>query len=440
MFSPRPASLIFIPLALIGGGLAHSASAAPVITNVKMTPGLLPPTGGVITVTATITDTVAVTGASVRITGNTAAAPNNASFVMSNGGSGTTYSANVPFGTLNTTAAPFNWSATVTATDASATQSATVAVLAGQQNDNQPPAISGITLTPATLPFSGGQITVTATVVDPFRRPTTVGGKVTMNGGNLGDIALSNGGVGNIYTGTFQSVVNNTTNTTDTYAVNLTAKNDLGFISSVAGGKSVQDNLTAAPVITSASVTPSTLPATGGTIKISAVVNDPSGRKITKVLAYLPQTAYALSNGGSGNIYTLTLQVSAQSNPITITGSVAATNDVGLVGTATVNGAQGFANGSLPVLIGLTANTPALSPAFATHGAANLALTINGQNFVGGSSVLFNGTPIPASSVIATRIVVVIPAAMLATAGAYSVSVNNPAPGGSSNSVVFNVR
>lgn len=74
-----------------------------------------------------------------------------------------------------------------------------------------------------------------------------------------------------------------------------------------------------------------------------------------------------------------------------------------------------------------------LSPCGQVAGGAGFTLTLEGQDFVPGASVTFNGTAVSVSSQSATRLTVTVPAGLVATApatGAVSVVVTNPAPGG----------
>ncbi|GAB2864154.1 hypothetical protein GCM10027044_26030 [Hymenobacter ruber] len=71
-----------------------------------------------------------------------------------------------------------------------------------------------------------------------------------------------------------------------------------------------------------------------------------------------------------------------------------------------------------------------LSPNSATAGAASQTLTVNGTNFISTSVVNFNGTARATTVVSGTQLTIQLTAADQATAGAYNVTVTNPAPGG----------
>jgi YVTN family beta-propeller protein len=79
-----------------------------------------------------------------------------------------------------------------------------------------------------------------------------------------------------------------------------------------------------------------------------------------------------------------------------------------------------------------------LSPAIAANGGAGFTLTVNGSNFVLTSVVQWNGSNRSTAFVSSSQVTAQIAAADIATAGAATVNVFNPAPGGgSSNSATF---
>ncbi len=71
-----------------------------------------------------------------------------------------------------------------------------------------------------------------------------------------------------------------------------------------------------------------------------------------------------------------------------------------------------------------------LSPLGAVVGSPATTLTVTGSGFVTGSKIVFNGIDLTTTLVSATSLEAVVPAAQLATAGTYNVTVVNPAPGG----------
>lgn len=71
-----------------------------------------------------------------------------------------------------------------------------------------------------------------------------------------------------------------------------------------------------------------------------------------------------------------------------------------------------------------------LSPATAQAGSAGFTLTITGTGFVSASSVLWNSAALPTTFNSATELTAAVPASDVASAGAASITVTNPAPGG----------
>ncbi|HEU5404250.1 MAG TPA: S8 family serine peptidase, partial [Terriglobales bacterium] len=81
-----------------------------------------------------------------------------------------------------------------------------------------------------------------------------------------------------------------------------------------------------------------------------------------------------------------------------------------------------------------------ISPANALAGGSTFTLTINGTNFVNGSTVKFNGTARTTTFTSSTQLTASIPDADIANNGSFAVTVTNPDPGGTSNSVTFTVN
>jgi len=81
-----------------------------------------------------------------------------------------------------------------------------------------------------------------------------------------------------------------------------------------------------------------------------------------------------------------------------------------------------------------------LSPDWATAGGPAFMLTVNGANFVSGSTVHWDGAARTTTFVNSTQLTAAITAADIATAGTVDVTVVNPAPGGgTSNALPFTV-
>jgi hypothetical protein len=85
--------------------------------------------------------------------------------------------------------------------------------------------------------------------------------------------------------------------------------------------------------------------------------------------------------------------------------------------------------------------TTSLSPGSATAGGSGFTLTVNGSNFVSGSTVQWNGSARTTAFVSPAQLTASISASDIATAGAQPVTVLNPVPGGgTSNPQTFTMR
>ncbi|WP_353072170.1 choice-of-anchor D domain-containing protein [Tunturiibacter gelidiferens] len=81
-----------------------------------------------------------------------------------------------------------------------------------------------------------------------------------------------------------------------------------------------------------------------------------------------------------------------------------------------------------------------LSPSSATTGGGAFTLTLNGSNFLTGSTVSWNGSMLAVTYVSSTQLTASVPASDLAQSGTAQVTVTNPAPGGGTSSTqVFTI-
>jgi len=81
-----------------------------------------------------------------------------------------------------------------------------------------------------------------------------------------------------------------------------------------------------------------------------------------------------------------------------------------------------------------------LSPASAVAGSGSFTLTVNGSNFVSGSTLNFGGVVEPTAFVSAAQLTAVIPSSAITTVGSVLVSVSSPTPGGgTSNALTFSI-
>jgi hypothetical protein len=81
----------------------------------------------------------------------------------------------------------------------------------------------------------------------------------------------------------------------------------------------------------------------------------------------------------------------------------------------------------------------AITPSTVVAGAADTTITVSGANFTATSVVNFNTTPLATTPVSSTQLTAVIPAALLANAGAFNVTVTDPASQSTSAAQSFTV-
>jgi PKD repeat protein len=82
-----------------------------------------------------------------------------------------------------------------------------------------------------------------------------------------------------------------------------------------------------------------------------------------------------------------------------------------------------------------------ISPSSATAGGAGFTLTVNGNNFISGSTIRWNGASRTTTYVSSARLTASIPASDIAAAGTVSITVYTPTPGGgTSNAQTFTIN
>ena len=288
------------------------------ITGATLTPASLTAAGGTVTVTATVT---APDGRSIN---------NVYATLYQNGGYYTSvYMAaganGVYTGTYNVgsdpTTKPFTYTATVTATnDLNLAATVPTSGQTFQDNDDTPLDVSSVSLSPATLPVAGGDITVTATVTAPAGHSVgSVYASIYTGNNYYNYVTLSNGGSGTLYTGTYNPG-GNSGPFPRTFTATVTATNDINLSTTVpASGSCTQANDPVPPAVTDAAITPATLPASGGQIAVSATVTDPNGEAITNVYATLYRdgnsySSFGLTGDGTGG-YTESTPSAAMAMP-----------------------------------------------------------------------------------------------------------------------------
>ena len=214
--------------------------------------------------------------------------------------------------------------------------------------------------------------------------------------------------------------------------------------------------ITAADIATAGTATVNvTNPAPGGGTSgnLSFTINAAAGPTLTS-LAPASVTAggaaFTLTLTGTGFVAGAT--VNFGTNPAITPSSVTSTQIVATIPAADIptpgnlnvtvtNPAGGGTSNAQTFTINNPAPTASsLSPTSATAGGAAFTLTVNGTGFVSTSVVKFNGAAKTTTFVSATELTAAISVADIATAGTATVTVTNPAPGGTSNALPFAIN
>jgi hypothetical protein len=199
-------------------------------------------------------------------------------------------------------------------------------------------------------------------------------------------------------------------------------------------------------------------PAPGGgtssavTLAVNAPV--PTLNSLSPSSAVAGAAAFTLTVNGSGFLSSSVIQWNGSSRT---TSYVSATQLTTAISAADIAAGQNAAvvvtnsapGGGTSAEVSFAINTPApsvasISPSSAAEGSAGFTLTVNGSNFLPGSTVQWNGSygqpPLSTTYVSSTELTVVISASDIAFAGDANVTVLNPAPGGGvSAAAVFTI-
>jgi hypothetical protein len=208
-------------------------------------------------------------------------------------------------------------------------------------------------------------------------------------------------------------------------------------------------NLTASLVITEAGVTAAiTIPLQGvggnpianiTSLKPSAIyVNSPTTTVTINGSGFLPTSTASLTAFPNITITLPTTFVSATQIKAQVPDTVL--GNVGQISLAVTNPPPG--GGTVYATLQVIGSEPSISntsPTSIVAGTASEPILINGQNFMTGATVQWNGTNIPATYVSSSQLQIQPTTAELATAGFIQLSVTNPSPGTISPSTTFNL-
>ena len=160
---------------------------------------------------------------------------------------------------------------------------------------------------------------------------------------------------------------------------------------------------------------------------------DPSITTLSPASANQGGASFTLTVTGDifGNGSTVFWNGSALATTFVSTTSLTATvpaADLAQSGTAsvTVTNSGDFESNADTFTINAVPDITGLSPTSAILGGASFKLTVTGENFVNGSTILWNGSALTTTFVSSTSLTATVPASDLAKSGTASVTVGNP--------------
>jgi hypothetical protein len=241
---------------------------APVIGACQVTPRALLAAGGTVTITASVTDDMAVSTVRALITRPDGTLTSVT--LSAQGGNNYQGTFAVP---ANTGGNPQTYQVEIRATDNSGNQStADCGSFIVAIPDPTAPVLINCNITPRALPSGGGTATITADATDNVSVQSVIA-EIQRPDGTTTTVQLTSTG-GSGYQGALTLPANDT-NLARTYLVRLVATDPSGNRATEdCGVVTVAATDRVAPVITSCSVFPNTLPFSGGAVNVIAVVTD----------------------------------------------------------------------------------------------------------------------------------------------------------------------
>lgn len=177
------------------------------------------------------------------------------------------------------------------------------------------------------------------------------------------------------------------------------------------------------------------------TINLNVLASTPTLTSISPSSAIAGSGPITLTATGTNFTGTSAIQVNGATRSTTFVGgtqltTTLTTTDLATAGSLSITVVTPSGGTSSP--LNFTINNPlaslsSISPTSVLAGSSAFALTVNGSNFVSGSSVRVNGAARTTTFVSPTQLTASIPASDIAVGGYLSVTVFNPAPGGGSS-------
>jgi hypothetical protein len=190
---------------------------------------------------------------------------------------------------------------------------------------------------------------------------------------------------------------------------------------------------------------------TSGAVNLTVTNPAPTLTSILPTSKTVGDPAFVLTATGSGFVNGASVRLNGTDRPTTfvdsshLTAQISAA-DVQVAGTLAVTVSNPLPGGGVSSSLDLIVNnaTPtvtSISPASVSAGAAAFTLTVDGTNFVNGSTVKFNGSARSTTFVSTTRVTADLTAVDVANAGLVPITVENPLPGGGvSNSLSLAIQ
>ena len=370
-------------------------ASGPAISNATLTPAILSADGGALAISATVSDA----DGGLNYWGTVCQIYADGNYIGDTYWSywdGTNLSFSYSIG-ANTGTTGHVYTATIIAQDTLGLSATLPATGSTAQPAETGPVVSDATLTPPSLPASGGTLTISATLTDAESGFNwyNVYCEIYEDGNYIGYNYWSSWDGTNAI---FSYNIGANPGTTNHVFTAVVVAVDTGGVQAAqaAAGSCTQCFATGGPVISAASASPSSLPATGGTVTVSANVteSDSDGNNlISNVFARyfidgIDQGYAPLNSNGGGSTYTVDFGFgnnTTQAHTLTI--EVTAQDTLGNSASCMATPAVSYAADTTPPVISTIVLTPTPLPVAGGTLSISATVTDNGANDTGVASV-----------------------------------------------------